>query len=79
MGVAKNWGYHIGDPHNKGYIILGSILGVPLSRETTISGDPRFDESLVADLRPLDARQGQDSEADCFALTRCSPHKVENR
>ena len=27
MGVSQNLGYHFGDPHNKDYSILGSILG----------------------------------------------------
>ena len=29
MGVSQNKGYHFGDPHNKDYSILGSILGSP--------------------------------------------------
>ena len=29
MGVAKMLGYLFGDPHNKDYSILGSILGSP--------------------------------------------------
>ena len=29
MGVSQNEGYHFGDPHNKDYSILGSILGSP--------------------------------------------------
>ena len=27
MEVSQNKGYHFGDPHNKDYSILGSILG----------------------------------------------------
>ena len=29
MGVSQHRGYHFGGPHNKDYIILGSILGSP--------------------------------------------------
>ena len=29
MGVCQVEGYHFGDPHNKDYNILGSILGSP--------------------------------------------------
>ena len=29
MRVSQNKGYHFGDPHNKDYSILGSILGSP--------------------------------------------------
>ena len=29
MGVSQNKGYHLGDPHNKDYNILGSTLGSP--------------------------------------------------
>ena len=36
MGVSQNEAYHFGGPHDKDYSILGSILGVPLCRETTI-------------------------------------------
>ena len=28
MGVFPNLGYHFGDPYNKDYSILGSILGL---------------------------------------------------
>ena len=28
-GLAGNYGYHFGGPHNKDYSILGSILGLP--------------------------------------------------
>ena len=30
MGVSQNYGYLFGDPHNKDYSILGSILGSPI-------------------------------------------------
>ena len=29
VGVSQNWGYPFGDPHNKDYNTLGSILGSP--------------------------------------------------
>ena len=29
MGISQNYGYLFGGPNNKGYSILGSILGYP--------------------------------------------------
>ena len=29
--VSQNGGYLFGGPHNKGYTVLGSILGFPIS------------------------------------------------
>ena len=36
LGVSKNWGHVFGDPHNKDYNTLGSILGFPIVWEATI-------------------------------------------
>ena len=46
VGVSENKGYRFGDPHNKGYSILGSTLGSP-----PIYGNYRL-TSIVATLTP---------------------------
>ena len=36
MGISQNQGCFFGGPYNKDYSILGSILGFPLFRESSL-------------------------------------------
>ena len=52
LGVSQNKGYLIGGPHNKDYIILGSILG------SSYFGKPPYNVFLYSLLRPIKLGSG---------------------